>query len=102
MHVLAHGWQALEAVQVRLFRAFPSHGAAGASFGRAGAAWGSVRAGLRIGQGWPWRDSGKVVFGDSLLSGQPAQQAGQLDALGLGQGGADLVLVAVSGGLYLA
>ena len=42
MHVLAHGWQALEAVRVRLFRAFPSHGAAGASFGRAG---GRVRVG---------------------------------------------------------
>src|SRR6266480_3377329 len=53
-------------------------------------------------RGWPGRDSGQVVFGDCLLGGQPAQQAGQLDALGLGQGGADLVLVAVSGGLYLA
>src|SRR5262249_47399461 len=43
-----------------------------------------------------------VVFGASLLGGQPAQQAGQLDAFALGQGGADLVLVAGSGGLYLA
>jgi hypothetical protein len=57
---------------------------------------------LRVGQGWPWRDSGQVVFGDSLPGGQPAQQAGQLDALGLAQGGADLGLVAASGGLYLA
>jgi len=57
---------------------------------------------LRTGQGWPWRDAGQVVFGDSLLGGQPTQQAGQLDAFALGQGGADLVLVVGSGGLYLA
>jgi hypothetical protein len=58
---------------------------------------GPAGAGLPIGRGWPGRDPGQVVFGDSLLGGQPAQQAGQLAALGLGQGAADLVLVAVSG-----
>jgi hypothetical protein len=41
------------------------------------------------------------LLGDALLGGQPAQQAGQLDAFGRGQGGADLVLVAATGGLHL-
>jgi hypothetical protein len=59
------------------------------------------RCGVAHWPGWPWRDPGQVVFRDSLLGGQPAQQAGQLAALGPGQGGADLVLVAASGGLYL-
>ena len=42
------------------------------------------------------------MLSDALLGGQTAQQAGQLDALGPGQRGADLVLVAAAGGLHLA
>jgi hypothetical protein len=47
-------------------------------------------------------EPGQALLGDALLGGQPAKQAGQLDALGPGQRGADLVLVAAAGGLYLA
>jgi len=42
------------------------------------------------------------LLSDALLGGQTAQQAGQLDALGRRQRGADLVLMAVAGSLYLA
>jgi hypothetical protein len=51
----------------------PGADAARGLSGRAGAARGLIRAGLRIGHGWPWRDPGQVVFGDSLLGSQPAQ-----------------------------
>src|SRR5215469_520777 len=50
----------------------------------------------------PGRDAGEVVLGDALLGGQPAQQAGQLDALIPGQRGADLVLMTVPRGAHLA
>jgi len=41
------------------------------------------------------------LLSDALLGGQTAQQAGQLDALGRRQRGADLVLMAVAGSLNL-
>ena len=41
------------------------------------------------------------MLSDALLGGQTAQQAGQLDALGRRQRGADLVLMAVAGSLNL-
>jgi len=41
------------------------------------------------------------LLGDALFGGQTAQQAGQLDALGPGQRGADLVLATAAGSLYL-